>query len=209
LVDANPAASRLTGYSRDELLDQSFFALMPPECRPVVPEVFERLRADGVVQGEFRLRRKDGTMVVTDYRSSRVGPDRFRSVVRDVTERKRMGKTTAGDQPPLPGHASRAPTGLGLALVYGVVRRHGGTLSVASEVGNGTTVTMRLPIAPPVGKEPRPGTKPASAGYAHVLVVDDEPAMREIVAIYLATDGHAVETAANGRGAGDVSGRGV
>ena len=38
-------------------------------------------------------------------------------------------------------------TGLGLSVVYGIVERHGGVVDVASEVGKGTTFTIRLPIA--------------------------------------------------------------
>ena len=42
-------------------------------------------------------------------------------------------------------------TGLGLSVVYGIIDRHGGTLEVESQVGQGTTVVVRLPVstAPP------------------------------------------------------------
>jgi two-component system NtrC family sensor kinase len=39
-------------------------------------------------------------------------------------------------------------TGLGLSVVYGVVERHGGRLSIESAAGEGTAVTVRLPVAP-------------------------------------------------------------
>ena len=42
-------------------------------------------------------------------------------------------------------------TGLGLSVVYGLVERHGGKLDIASEVGRGTTVIIRLPVVSPAG----------------------------------------------------------
>jgi signal transduction histidine kinase len=40
-------------------------------------------------------------------------------------------------------------TGLGLSISHGIVERHGGTMSVASEPGHGAKFTIRLPLAPP------------------------------------------------------------
>ena len=40
-----------------------------------------------------------------------------------------------------------AVTGLGLSITYGIVTTHGGTISVESEVGKGTTFTIRMPMA--------------------------------------------------------------
>jgi len=37
-------------------------------------------------------------------------------------------------------------TGLGLSVVYGIVERHGGTIDIRSDVGKGTTVSLRLPV---------------------------------------------------------------
>jgi len=90
-------------------------------------------------------------------------------------------------------------TGLGLAMTYGVIQRHGGAVDVESEPGRGTTFRIRLPV--PTDRRPPVGSAaPEAASRAlRVLVVDDEPVLRRLVAEFLTGDGHVVETAANGR----------
>ena len=96
--------------------------------------------------------------------------------------------TTKGDQ----------GTGLGLSMVHGIVRRHGGTVAIASAPGQGTTVTLRLPIfcaksAFAITDSPAPLTR-----SLRVLVVDDEPLLQVIVGAYLTSDGHQVTTVSSG-----------
>jgi signal transduction histidine kinase len=45
-------------------------------------------------------------------------------------------------------------TGLGLSLTHGIITEHGGTVDITSQVGHGTTVTLRLPVAPAAGGSP-------------------------------------------------------
>ena len=45
-------------------------------------------------------------------------------------------------------------TGLGLSLTHGIITEHGGTVDITSQVGHGTTVTLRLPVAPGAGGPP-------------------------------------------------------
>lgn len=91
-------------------------------------------------------------------------------------------------------------TGLGLAMVYGVIRRHDGAIDVKSIQGVGTTFLIRLPIKLAKGKEVSAPVSTAleMSRKLWVLVVDDEPMVREVLSEYLKGDGHFVDTAGNG-----------
>ncbi len=90
-------------------------------------------------------------------------------------------------------------TGLGLAMVYGIVKQHGGHITCHSEVGKGTTFKIYLPaifgdqedFAEPSGEMPASGTET-------VLFVDDEEFVREQGERILTRSGYKVLTAANG-----------
>jgi signal transduction histidine kinase len=89
-------------------------------------------------------------------------------------------------------------SGLGLAVSYGIVRRHGGAMQVRSRVNYGTTFLLQFPIPnQPLELLPFEPIKPSRP--LHVLVVDDHAGIREIVSAYLAEDRHTVETAADGK----------
>jgi two-component system cell cycle sensor histidine kinase/response regulator CckA len=89
-------------------------------------------------------------------------------------------------------------TGLGLATVYGIVRQHSGSIDIDSVVGQGTTVTVRLPIATS-GGEPvtRQRERVAAGGGGRVLVVEDEMQVREVAERFLRRAGYDVLTAAD------------
>jgi len=90
-------------------------------------------------------------------------------------------------------------TGLGLPMVYGIVKRHRGTMDIESTVGKGTTFVVLLPADTSLAREVAPRAQAPSSGPLHVLVVDDEPIARDVLSEYLMGDGHTVDTAVNGR----------
>jgi two-component system cell cycle sensor histidine kinase/response regulator CckA len=90
-----------------------------------------------------------------------------------------------------------AGTGLGLSTVYGIVRQSGGSVTVYSEPGRGTTFKVYLPRVSAKGHPvPQPSVlRSAVGGHETVLVVEDEKALRELTAQVLAGVGYRVYAA--------------
>ncbi len=97
--------------------------------------------------------------------------------------------------------AAGTGSGLGLSMVYGFAKQSGGAVTIASEVGRGTTVIIYLPLTKnkPISVDaPALPITPALASY-RILVVEDEASVRSTVRRQLETLGHTVmvaETAA-------------
>ena len=90
-------------------------------------------------------------------------------------------------------------TGLGLSQVYGLVREHGGQVSVESRPGRGTTFRVYLPLAPAAAAVQKAGRREVPRGNGQsVLVVDDEPVVRRIVADLLESLGYRALQASGG-----------
>lgn len=93
-------------------------------------------------------------------------------------------------------------SGLGLSQVYGMCTRVGGQASVKSKLGHGTTIMLRLPLCKPeAGKTDGHAGAVASVHTTRlrVLVVDDDPDVREVMVTGLKSLGHEVNSADNGQ----------
>jgi PAS domain S-box-containing protein len=97
-----------------------------------------------------------------------------------------------------PGHG----TGMGLPAVYGTITNHQGAIQVDSTVGRGTTVTVFLPLARGIRAGDAPSSSEApTRGRGHVLVADDEPAVRQVLAETLVELGYRVTVCPDGAAA--------
>jgi PAS domain S-box-containing protein len=94
-------------------------------------------------------------------------------------------------------------TGLGLPMVYGVIKQSGGAISVYSEPGQGTTFKIFLPPckddASPDPQQPTPVSE--EKGNETILLVEDQVAIREVASVYLMGLGYNVLAAPDGEAA--------
>jgi CheY-like chemotaxis protein len=91
-------------------------------------------------------------------------------------------------------------TGLGLSTCYGIVKQSGGHISVYSEPGRGATFKIYLPqVKSPAGTPVQPLNSPdLPSGTETILLVEDDPALREMAGTLLRRLGYMVLSAANG-----------
>jgi two-component system, cell cycle sensor histidine kinase and response regulator CckA len=99
-------------------------------------------------------------------------------------------------------------TGLGLAVVYGIVASHEGCIDVESTVGQGSTFRVCLPFSD-AAIQSTAISKPSEfpGGTESILIVDDEAALRLLLETTLSRKGYTVSTAQDGLEAIDILGR--
>jgi signal transduction histidine kinase/DNA-binding response OmpR family regulator len=99
--------------------------------------------------------------------------------------------------------------GLGMSIVYGIVSRHGGEISVESAENAGTTFSVRIPVRSPLpqfGEQPQKSAPRKTAG-AHILIVDDDDLNLKMLNETLTSRGHQVVAAPTGNEAVELFSR--
>jgi PAS domain S-box-containing protein len=91
-------------------------------------------------------------------------------------------------------------TGLGLAMLYGVVQRHSAELDIDSAVGTGTTVRLHFAVPSATVEPAQPAMAYTAPSRLRILVVDDDPLLLQSLRDTLETEGHMVTTANSGQG---------
>ena len=92
-LDANPAACRIFGYTRHDLMARVIWDLMPSELNAEYRERVQRLMLTGFQNGEALGRRRDGSLAEVEYRSvANIEPGIHLTVVRDITARKQADR---------------------------------------------------------------------------------------------------------------------
>jgi signal transduction histidine kinase len=96
--------------------------------------------------------------------------------------------------------AIRGGTGLGLAMVYGMMQRHDGLIEIDSAPGRGTCIRLTFPLRNEVSKtQPAPALPIIPNRSLRILCIDDEPQVQELLKNCLTTLNHHVETASGGK----------
>ncbi len=132
----------------------------------------------------FSTRNKDGVVFV---RVTDTGKGMAEDVIKKIFD---------------PFFTTRRPrgSGLGMSLVYSIISRHNGNIEVNSEIGRGSTFTIQLPIATKADNTREiPVTEQVSESKGlHILVVDDDVPICDILEKFLSSEGHMVRIVDNG-----------
>jgi two-component system, cell cycle sensor histidine kinase and response regulator CckA len=164
------------------------------------PSMMEQILLNLAVNGRDAMPRGGQLIISTDAVTLPDGPGATRDYVRLCVQDTGCGMTEEIQarifEPFFTTKEVGKGTGLGLATVFGIVKQHNGSIEVQSEVGIGTTFTIFLPATDkkretPVVVPEAPAAPPAG-GNETILLVEDEPLLRELAQMVLTGSGYTV-----------------
>ncbi|MFI5491673.1 ATP-binding protein [Actinoplanes sp. NPDC051859] len=210
VMDLNRAVESAENALRKEIGKDVRLILRPADTLPAVtcdPAQIEQLLLS--LAGNARDAMPSGGNLVIDTACSHLAADEHPELAAGDYVRLRISDSGRGMshevverafEPFFTTKPNHEAAGLGLATVYGIVTQAGGSVSLASEPGVGTTVTVLLPVSEGAKPEPEPQHQPAAtAGSGEtLLVVDDESALRDVVDRILSGAGYRVLSADGG-----------
>lgn len=169
-----------------------------PDCPPILadPTQIHQILMNLCTNAYHAMRESGGTLSITLHRANNGGADG------DVV-RLEISDTGTGIRPEVldrifdPYYTTKAKgegTGMGLAVVQGIVKSHGGGIVVESRVGSGSTFRVDFPVARKPSKDVTPFSpgNVIPGGSEHILVVDDESVVTDIHRLILESLGYRV-----------------
>jgi two-component system, cell cycle sensor histidine kinase and response regulator CckA len=197
VVDANDVVADLRNMLDRTLGEHVDFAvdLAPARCLVRMPAgQLEQILVNLIVNARDAMPGGGRLVLSTALTAERVGlrvNDSGTGMTRDVAARAFDPFFTTKEK--------ARGTGLGLATVYGIVQGAGGRVTLDTLPGRGTTVEIDLPLAEEEPEAPADPPEPPEPGHGEtILLVEDEPAVRELTGRMLAENGYRVIDAADG-----------
>ena len=139
-----------------------------------------------------------GTLTIATHCETDENPDRLRITVSDTGKGIDTTIQRHVFEPFFTTKEDSVGTGLGLPMVYGTITAHGGSIDLDSAPGAGTTFSLELPAATETSSPTPEEEHRDQRGNETVLVADDNPNVRELLAAQLESMGYKVVLAADG-----------
>jgi nitrogen-specific signal transduction histidine kinase/ActR/RegA family two-component response regulator len=150
--------------------------------------------------GELYLETKTVTMDEASCKSHQVKPGRYVKVsITDTGTGMSEAIRLQIFDPFFTTKEKSRGTGLGLASAYGIIKNHGGVITVYSEVGQGTTFNIYLPVSVKAAHRDVPMDGELIKGSATILLVDDEELIIDVAQAMLERLGYRVEVCMGGQ----------
>jgi signal transduction histidine kinase/ActR/RegA family two-component response regulator len=215
-VDINQLIEEVIELTRPRWRDQAQREGISIQIRPELLADLPRLPSDpgdlrealiNLIFNAVDALPQGGTITLTTRLGNQAGSDQTAAGKQDLVIEVRdngMGMDEKTRQrclePFFSTKAQRGGTGLGLAMVYGMMQRHEGSIDIESAPGRGTCVRLTFPIRPaPAQTDYAPAGPVASNRSLRILCIDDEPKVQGLLKDCLTELGHRVTTASSGK----------